>query len=398
MIGSKSEPTRHAPAIDGEIVRTSGSDFRATGAVSSKSLFRKRAFAASRRLKPAAQGRLEIGTGSGSPEAEERSLPAWVIPWFGLVIAAFSFLTLSEPTGWLGSDDAGYYAAAEYIASGETITRAHHHYSRLAVSLPIALSISIFGHHTWAVILPTFLCAVACLIVVALLGRVLWGWAEGLLAATLMLAIPYFTTLSTAAYPDVIACFWCTLSMYLALRSARTINSKTATILGILSGLMFAIALSSKILVAPMLAAVLYVACLDRSAPKWRLWTPGAAVLIGVGVGLVIESAIFAVVADDALFRWRSLLATHANTSPVATGSEKGILTGQVILDRLLMPARRGLSGWGWIGLTFWPVLLIAGLVNRKARPLALGARCSSPQAPQPWSWGPQDPGRPGRG
>ena len=90
-------------------------------------------------------------------KAHDRGGLTVVLAFVGLVCVVYLF----DPTGWLGSDDSAYYNAAEQILYGETIHRVHHHPSRLSAILPVTLSLAIFGHHPYAVILPAFLAGVA---------------------------------------------------------------------------------------------------------------------------------------------------------------------------------------------------------------------------------------------
>ena len=124
-------------------------------------------------------------------------IPRWGALWFATLLALTITTRLAEPTGWLGSDDAAYYSAAEHVLAGTPITRLHHHYARMTIILPIAASVALFGHTTWAVALPMLFASIICVILVVILGRVVWDWWEGLLAGTIVSLLPYFRILST---------------------------------------------------------------------------------------------------------------------------------------------------------------------------------------------------------
>jgi len=303
--------------------------------------------------------------------------PTWVRLWLVMLFVAFAGATLVAPTGWLGSDDAGYYAAAEYIASGTTITRVHHHYARLAMSLPIALSIEVFGDYVWAVILPTYLAAIGVLAVVIAIGKSLWGWREGLLAATLLLTVPYFTTLSTAAYPDVVACFWAGGGFLLALFASRANRSTHRAGWALGSGLMIAVALSAKVPVAPVWVGIAYAVWMERTKAIRTRCSCFGFVGLGLIVGLLIESGVFAVIARDPLFHWHALLTTRSSTTGAGGAAGVPVLSLPLVIDRLAMPFRRGVSGWGLMGVAFWPVMIVAGVFVRRSRALVAWA-CAS--------------------
>ena len=117
--------------------------------------------------------------------------------WFAALLVLTIGLRVADPTGWLGSDDASYYSAAEHILAGEPIQRLHHHFARMAVILPVAASLSVFGDSAIAVALPMYIASTLCVVLVVVLGRLVWGWWEGLCAATVVSVLPYFHVLST---------------------------------------------------------------------------------------------------------------------------------------------------------------------------------------------------------
>jgi len=291
--------------------------------------------------------------------------------WF-IVLTVMSFtLQLARPTGWLGSDDAGYYSAAEFVIKCETIQRLHHHYARTAMILPIAVSLAVFGDCTWAVALPTFAASIGCLILVALLGRLLWGWWEGLCAATLLSVVPYFRVLSTTAYPDLPACFWSTAAAVLAVVAFRTASQWRFAIAAIGAGLCTAIAISTKVFAAPVVLFILAIGVFWSEKARRFRWTWCVAVGVGIVLGLGADALANLGTSGDAMFNLRAHLSSQSEAAATGTQVIGDRPLASILWQRAMLPFRLGDSGWGLIGAAFWPVVLGSCLLNRTTRFLA---------------------------
>ncbi len=330
------------------------------------------------------------------------NIPTWARLWWVTLVVFTLFVDLSRPTGWLGSDDAAYHAAAEHLLTGTPIERAHHHYARMAMVLPVAVSMRLFGDNTWAVALPSMLAAIGCVTVVALIGAATWGWWEGLCAATLLAVIPYFRVLSTTAFPDVHACFWSAVAVLAAIRS-RECHTRSGAASAVLAGLAAAIALSAKVTCAAVVPVVFAIVCLERpirggSHPDrvWHRLPAGAntgkmpvphrlprenrktaricalSVAGGMLVAFLVEGWFHAVVAGDFWFSLHSLTNTQGAVDVFASSELRrspGILS--FVIDRLTLPLRPADSGWGILGGAFWPVLIGSLWIDARARALA---------------------------
>jgi hypothetical protein len=101
-----------------------------------------------------------------SPGSQRFRIPVWAGAWLLCLLTVTVAVRVVDPTGWLGSDDASYYSAAEHVLSGAPIQRLHHHYARAAVVIPVAASVAIFGHNAEAVALPMLLASVLCVILI----------------------------------------------------------------------------------------------------------------------------------------------------------------------------------------------------------------------------------------
>ncbi len=282
---------------------------------------------------------------------------------------------LAEPPTWVGSDDVSYFSAAEHVAAGEPIQRLHHQYSRMAIVAPTALSIRLFGASPVTVALPQLVASILCVALVAVLGRLIWGWWEGLCAATIVSVLPYYLALSTVAYPDTIACFFASLAVMLAFAAYKVEPSRRRNRLGLACGLALGMAMSAKVFTATGGVAILLIAAMRGDDP-WRKrvgWLMTVA-LASLAV-LVAEGLFYAWAANDFLYRFHALcrLQTSETYFPKA-GFLEAAGVGRLMLDRLTMPLNPGLCGWGRLGALFLPSAFVVLLFNRRGRPLAVWA------------------------
>jgi len=299
------------------------------------------------------------------------TVPTWAKLWLITLVVFTLFIDFSRPTGWLGSDDAAYHAAAEHLLTGTPIERAHHHYARMAMVLPVTVSIRLFGDNTWAVALPTVLAAIGCGIVVALIGAATWGWWEGLCAATLLAVIPYFRVLSTTAFPDVHACFWSSVAVLAAIRSKGR-DTRRGAAFAVLAGLAGAVALSAKVTCAAVVPVVFMVVCFERPVRVRTACVRALSVAGGMLVAFLVEGGFHSVVAGDFWFSLHSLGNTQSAVDVFASSELRrspGLISFGV--DRLTLPLRPADSGWGLLGGAFWPVLVGSMWIDARGRVLA---------------------------
>ncbi len=310
----------------------------------------------------------------GTSAEQTRRLPTWVVAWFTLLMVATLAVRLADPTGWLGSDDAAYHSAAEHLLAGETIQRVHHHNARMAVIVPVALSVVVFGDNPEAVILPTLIASMLCLAVVVILGRLVWGWWEGLGAATVVAMLPYFHTLSTAAYPDVHACLWSTGAVLLGIAAIRVRRSPWVWILGVGSGLALGLATSAKVFSVTAGIAVFVGLCGARGEGYRRWFAALGAIILGGFVAFLVDGLFYLWLADDFFFKHHALSAAKSTDDLFqVTGVPTAAAYAAVAGERLTMLFRPVASGWGKIAILFWPAACFA-LLKPRGRGIALWA------------------------
>ncbi len=325
------------------------------------------------------------------PDVQGSRLPRWVVAWFAVLLAVTVGVRVLDPTGWLGSDDAAYHSAAQHVLTGVKIERVHHHYARLAVILPIAAGVAVFGDNPAAVALPSVIASTLCVILVALLGRVLWGWWVGLTAATVFSFVPYFRVLSTTAFPDVHVCLWTTAAMLLAACANRANSTKAARWTWIACGFACGLAVSAKVFAVTVLVGVLWLAWAQKGvasplgprnvAPPLvggaghRRWPALACLAFGIVAFQLFDGLFYHWAAGDFFFSLRATL--HAQDNVASMAADKTTETVgffAFVWDRLAMPARASTSGWGILGIVFWPMLALAALLDRRSRPLVAWA------------------------
>ena len=279
---------------------------------------------------------------------------------------------LSEPTGWLGSDDAAYYSAAEHILTGTTITRAHHHYARMAIIVPVAASVAVFGHHTWAVALPMFAASVACVFLVVALGKLLFGWREGLLAGLIVSVLPYFRVLSTTAYADTHVCFWVTAATLCCTLALRAAGAKRRSVLFAACGFALGLAISSKVFAATTLCAIFALVAHAEWKAGRRIGAAGLAVVVGGLCFVLAEGLFYSHFANDFFFSLHAHEQSQAGVPAIAgESSAAGMGAAQLIWDRITLLMHPSTSGWGWVGVAFWPAVILSFWFGGAARAMA---------------------------
>ena len=97
---------------------------------------------------------------------------------------------------------------------------------------------------------------------------------------------------------------------------------------------------------------------------------------LGGGVGFfALEGLFYAWAADDFWYKLHAMENTHATAwggKPAPYDSATGFI--YFAWDRLTMPFRTAQSGWGRIGMAFWPATLAVLLLDRRGRGIAAWA------------------------
>lgn len=299
----------------------------------------------------------------------------WIVLWFAALMLLTVTVRTLDPTGWLGSDDASYYSAAEQILAGEKIQRVHHHYARMSVIVPIAVSMRLFGDSPAVVALPMLVASTLSVALVAILGRIVWGWWEGLCAATVVSVLPYFRVLSTTAYPDVHACLWTTAAILLAVALTRERLLRRALLYGAGCGLALGLAASAKIFSVSAGIGVVFIIWTWRSESRYIRSLSLTSVVLGCTALFFIQGVFYSLVADDFWFKLHALRnAQSADHLFTASGTADLAGFAEIAWNRLTLILAPGTSGWGLVAAAFWPAAGLVLLLNRPGRGLAVWA------------------------
>ncbi len=298
--------------------------------------------------------------------------PRWVIAWIASLLVATLVVRLAAPTGWLGSDDAAYFSAAEHLLTAKNFDRVHHHNARMAMIVPVAISMWFFGASTSTVAAPTVIASVLCVALVVIAGRLLWGWMEGLIAASIVAFHPYFRVMSTTAYPDVHVCFWALLAIVLALLSVRVESQGRRQALGLGCGFTLALACSAKVFGVLTLLPIAWIAWQSkvwgrRQRLNWLL-------MVGTGMTVlfVIESLFYLRTSGDFFFKFHALNNVQADDRlfPASGYFQSKTYLG-LAWSRLTMLFHPQVSGFGRLAAFFFPAAMLTFILNKRGRTMA---------------------------
>ncbi len=297
--------------------------------------------------------------------------------WFTLLLLLALAVRLVDPIGWLGSDDAAYHAAAEHVVHGEPIHRNHHQYARSPIVLAVSVSMLLFGDTPAALILPTLISSILCIVMVVLIGRLLWDWWVGLLAGTIVAFLPAFQNTSTCLLPGAYTCCFAAAAILVTVMATGATQRRAYWSLAVAAGLLAAMAISAKLFTGAVFVAIFFLSWQLHAAPRGRRVVWMALVLAGAVLFLLLECTFYAWTADNFWFKFQALEGSRG-AHTILPGHKEAYSslseTLQLVLVRLTMPFRLAESGWGTIGYAFWPAVLAAAFLDRRARGLAVWA------------------------
>ena len=141
----------------------------------------------------------------------------------------------------------------------------------------------------------------------------------------------------------------------------------------IASGFALGLAISAKVFAV---FGGIPIACLLLGSPHSRRTriSNGAWVLAGLTLYIAFEGAFFAWAAHDPLFNFHAHVQAGSIETPTTSVGHEGEGFAAQLWDRIAMMLHPGLSGWGTMGVLFWPALLAAGICGGRVRWLAVWA------------------------
>lgn len=169
---------------------------------------------------------------------------------------------------------------------------------RLAMILPLIASNRIAGYGEHVSVAWPLLCSLGSVLVVYLLGKELWNWRIGALAAFAMALYPLEIELGTQLLPDPIAGFFIALAVYLAVLAVR--RDKGHVALAIAAGASLGIVFYSRENALVFLPGLMAVGVLlDPTRWKRTLWAP-----LGVVAVVAVAMTYFWVAFGNPVIDW----------------------------------------------------------------------------------------------
>lgn len=256
--------------------------------------------------------------------------------------------------GFIASDDETYTQGALGWLSGFPYLPSHFGTSRVVVSLPMAIMISIFGEHEWVIPLSTCLYfGLTVSLTFTMLSRVI-GNTAALWSSLLLATVPVFALRATIASADLPELFFVAASLWLYVHG-KTSKRPTARMLCV--GLCLGLAFSAHELT---LAALIFYGLAFVFSPivdRRHYW------FIGLGFGAVIgiECTYYAIVAGDPLYRFNLLRSAVRYVDRVQVGfgqiAANGTLHIWEPIDPIIMLLTKhefSLVGWASLPALWW--------------------------------------------
>jgi 4-amino-4-deoxy-L-arabinose transferase-like glycosyltransferase len=257
------------------------------------------------------------------------------IGWLLVAFAVAAVLVSMHFVGYDGADDRSYALGAEAWLDHFPAVGGDHWATRHTVVLPVAASLSLFGHSVAALALPSLAFFFGFLALNFLFARRVLGDRVAAVLVLLLAATPEFVVQATYVNNDIVEVFFASLSFWLFVTAA----SRTVLLFaGIAAGLSFLTRETSAVLV------LFFAACafVDRR-PVRRDYV---FVALGFALPVLVEMTYFGVMTGDMLYRYRldaghdtvsRLSEFHRMTKTGAALDRQGNLSVSVWADPLLM-------------------------------------------------------------
>ena len=277
--------------------------------------------------------------------------------WRALLIGLALFLTLVAASwvGFIGSDDATFAKGAYgWIDAFPNLYVGGHGTIRYLITIPMALSFTLFGGNDFAMVLPSLLYMLGFLIFAWRAVRDAAGPVSALLALLLLATSPLLVIQASIASVDVIEMFFLFASVFLVWRCLdQGPDTKRLLLAGAMAGCAF-LTRETAIFIA-VFYGLLFVAG-HRFHRKYYLW-------IAVGFLLVwgLELAYLWAMTGDPLYRFN--ISLHHDSS-----IDRGLdLAGNLIVHPLLDPLLVLLINQEFMALFFLALPLGAWLCFSKS-------------------------------
>jgi len=261
-----------------------------------------------------------------------------------LALAALTALALTMLaifwTGFLASDDIYYYQGGRaWLTEAWHVPRSFGEV-RTTVTLPIAMSLSLFGDSEFAVSAPTCLYMILTVLLMYTALSRLMPASHAFVTSALFSVLPVLVLEATTASADLAEIFWISVAYWSFVAATRDGRGKTSLLIGagVAAGLGFTA--HETVLAFMVFLGVLFL--LGYGIPRWRYW------LMAVGFFIVIgtEAAYYWFTVHDPLYRFNLLLkgfaiSTDRDVVPPFTFDSAGTFRIWPPIDSLVMVLTR---------------------------------------------------------
>ena len=254
--------------------------------------------------------------------------PAWLVAaaLCGILLVAAA-LRVQTFRGYWGTDDGEYALLANALATGQFHAFVTEHYVnnfhgpahlpyRIALVAPLSLAFRAFGVSEISLVAYPFLVSMLSVVLAFVTGRLLFGTAAGLIAASFWALLPVDVELATQFLPDGIASFYASVGLVAVLYMMTKGSDGAAKrfLVGLFAGLCFGASWLAKESVAylvPVCGVFFLVDARKSLKAAYPLWIGVAAGSIGV---LAAEVITYAVTAGDPFRRMHETERMYAQT------------------------------------------------------------------------------------
>jgi 4-amino-4-deoxy-L-arabinose transferase-like glycosyltransferase len=236
--------------------------------------------ARTRRRRPAAFDRPRTGAAT-----RRRALP---FPELGALVVLAGVLNLwaLSQNGWANQ----YYSAAVRSMSSSWHNFLYDSFDPsglMTVDKPPlalwvqALSVRVFGFHSWSILVPQALMGVATVALVYDLTRRMWGRTAGFVAGLVLAVTPITVAISRHNNPDALLALCCVGALWCLVRAFQDGRTRWLVLAGVSVGLGFETKMGAALLVVPaIVVAWLWIAPRGRIAAVRQLLAGGAAMVV----------------------------------------------------------------------------------------------------------------------
>ena len=220
--------------------------------------------------------------------------------WYSQLPYGFGF-----SPGWGAGDDVIYLSQIlAHVESGHWPPLAYHWSTRLGLTLPTVLVVKVFGLHPIAFVLLPLLASVLKIYIAYRVVLHLLDSEHALLVAAILAVYPLDVLYATSLYPDTLVGTLSTIALLLWISALKGDSACSYALCGLFLGGSY-LCHETVAMQAPIYFALWLV--LSRRLNINLAW-----VLVAPVTVLGLESALYAITADDPLYRIHSILAQQS--------------------------------------------------------------------------------------